>query len=452
MTETDRLALALQSGVLALPPEGRIAVLRAAPGPWLEVIPRERLACEQSFRPLHDALAAEGCAVSTRIEGPAAMAVVNLTRNRAETLANIARGLGMLPPGGRLAVAGSKTDGVDGIARQVGRVLPLEGAFVKAHGRVFWLARPEALPDLTEDWAREGRPSPNKDGFLTAPGIFSSEHPDPGSVKLAAAIGDTLKGRVADLGAGWGWLAQAVLAQSPAIEALDLYEAEAVALDCARLNVSELAGALPLGRRDVPRRRRRALRRGCHQSAVPPRTRRRPATRRRLHPRRRGAPEARWQVVHGRQSPAPLRGRARRCLPPLGEARGGRPLQGASRRIAPPAVTGDGTAAALREVLRAVAAEGGTLTYREAAERIGLAPPHVIQQVAARLEALMAEDAAAGNPFIAALVVSRGGAGLPAPGFFAAATRLGRYAGGPSGAEAADWHAAELARARAFHA
>ena len=239
MTGTDRLALALQTGVLALPPEGRIAVLRAAPGPCLEVIPRERLACEQSFRPLHDALAAEGHAVSTRIEGPAAMVVVNLTRNRAETLANIARGLGMLPPGGRLAVAGSKTDGVDGIARQVGRVLPLEGAFVKAHGRVFWLARPETLPDPISDWARDGRPSPNDEGFLTAPGIFSSEHPDPGSVKLAAAIDGPLKGRVADLGAGWGWLAQAVLARSPAIEALDLYEAEAAALDCARVNVPD---------------------------------------------------------------------------------------------------------------------------------------------------------------------------------------------------------------------
>ena len=115
-------------------------------------------------------------------------------------------------------------------------------------------------------------------------------------------------------------------------------------------------------------------------------------------------------------------------------------------------MTGLQTDAALRDVLRAVAAEGGTVTYREAAERIGLAPPHVIQQVASRLEALMAEDAAAGHPFIAALVVSRGGTGLPAPGFFAAAARLGRFTGDPSGAEAADWHAAELARARAFHA
>ena len=64
----------------------------------------------------------------------------------------------------------------------------------------------------------------------------------------------------------------------------------------------------------------------------------------------------------------------------------------------------------------------------------------------------MAEDAAAGHPFIAAMVVSRARDGLPALGFFEAAARLGRFDGDPWSAEAMAWHAAELALAHAFHA
>ena len=73
--------------------------------------------------------------------------------------------------------------------------------------------------------------------------MFSPDHADPGSRRLAAAVAGRLAGRVADLGAGWGWLAQAALAASPAIAELDLYEAEALALDAARANVPTRAPA-----------------------------------------------------------------------------------------------------------------------------------------------------------------------------------------------------------------
>ncbi len=108
--------------------------------------------------------------------------------------------------------------------------------------------------------------------------------------------------------------------------------------------------------------------------------------------------------------------------------------------------------ARLRANLRMVAALQATVTYHEAARSIELTPPHVIHSVTQLLETLMEEDAAAGHPFIAAMVVSRARDGLPALGFFEAATRLGRFDGDPWSAEAMAWHAAELALAHAFHA
>lgn len=108
--------------------------------------------------------------------------------------------------------------------------------------------------------------------------------------------------------------------------------------------------------------------------------------------------------------------------------------------------------APLRTNLRLAASLGATMTYHEAAQSVGLGPPHVIHSVTQLLEVLMEEDAEAGHPFIAALVVSRAGDGLPALGFFETAARLGRFTGDPFTEAAAAYHAAELALATAFHA
>ena len=238
MTRPDRLALAVADGGLAIPDSGRVVVLRAAPADFLNLVPAGRLLCVQSFRPVHDALAEAGRPVATRAEAPATMVVVNLTRSRAESLGTITLGLGLLEPGGRLAVNGEKTDGIEAVARTVAAALPVAGSFAKAHGRVFWLHRPERLPDAVGDWARAAAPAPNAEGFVTAPGMFSPEHVDPGSRRLAAVL-DGLEGRVADLGAGWGWLARTALERNPGITAIDLHEAELTALDAARLNLTD---------------------------------------------------------------------------------------------------------------------------------------------------------------------------------------------------------------------
>ncbi len=239
MSSPDRLALALATDSIALPGDGDVLVIRARPSAFLAAIPAGRLRCEQSFRPVHDAVAAAGFPVAARDDRPAAMVVVNLTRSRAENLGEVARALALLPPGGLLVINGGKADGVDSLVRQVAAVLPLEGTFVKAHGRVVWLRRPDELPAIAATWAAEAEPAPGPEGFVTGPGMFSPDQVDPGSRMLAEALVGRLRGRVADLGAGWGWLAQAALASCPKITTLDLHEAEARALDAARRNVTD---------------------------------------------------------------------------------------------------------------------------------------------------------------------------------------------------------------------
>jgi 16S rRNA (guanine1207-N2)-methyltransferase len=55
---------------------------------------------------------------------------------------------------------------------------------------------------------------------------------------LAAALPDRMKGKGADLGAGWGFLSRAVLARD-GVTHLDLVEADHAALDCARANIAD---------------------------------------------------------------------------------------------------------------------------------------------------------------------------------------------------------------------
>ncbi len=106
----------------------------------------------------------------------------------------------------------------------------------------------------------------------------------------------------------------------------------------------------------------------------------------------------------------------------------------------------------LREHLRTVAEQRLPVTYQEVAAALGLTPPNTIHQVTEALEHLMTEDAAADRPFIAAIVISKARGGLPAPGFFDCAARLGRFDGDAAGLEAWAFHAVEFNAMVAFWA
>ena len=102
------------------------------------------------------------------------------------------------------------------------------------------------------------------------------------------------------------------------------------------------------------------------------------------------------------------------------------------------------THARVRAFLESAAKRRILFTYQEVAKALDILPPHSIHQVTEALERLMEEDAAADRPFIAALAISKARGGLPGPGFFDCARRLGRFAGDRDGQDARTFHATEL--------
>lgn len=232
--QASRLSLALETGALSLPPEGRIAVFRPRAGYDLSALPRERVAVIQGFRPDHDAFAAQGFATAVAPGGGYAAAVVCVPRAKAEARSLIAEAAAAVAEGGPVAVDGQKTDGVDSILRELRGRVDLGAALAKAHGKIAVFASPG--PGALDDWL--AAPRRLAGGFVTHPAAFSSDGIDPGSAALAGALPQKLPARVADFGAGWGYLAAEALGREGIAE-LHLFEAEHAALEAARANIDD---------------------------------------------------------------------------------------------------------------------------------------------------------------------------------------------------------------------
>lgn len=249
--ESDDAALdALFRMVDSLDLGGRpAAFLRARAGAPLA---GRALSCEQGFKPEADRLAAAGFAPVERLDGRFALVLLLPGRQTEEVLADFARGLDLLEPGGSLVCAMPNALGGARFARLLGEAAGGVDALSKRKCRAFRAVRRQPDPPPLDAWRALGALRPGPEGrFLTRPGLFSWDRVDPGSRLLAETLPPELAGRVADLGAGWGWLADAVLRRCPAVRALDLYEADRGALDAARRNLDGAAAALAFRWHDV---------------------------------------------------------------------------------------------------------------------------------------------------------------------------------------------------------
>ncbi|MHA6346255.1 class I SAM-dependent methyltransferase [Roseivivax sp. CAU 1761] len=228
---STRLSHAVEAG-LDLPGTGPVVVFGAPGDADLAALPDTDLRVVQPLKPEADALAARGIALTETAPEGAALAVVLLPRERARAEDWIAAAERAAAPGGLVVVDGAKTDGADALLKAVRRRVAVGGPVAKHHGKIFWF---EAGGHFA-DWAHP--PSRIAGEWLTASGVFSADGVDPGSRLLAEALPDTLAGRVADLGGGWGYLSARIL-ESDRVERVDLVEADRVALDCARANLDD---------------------------------------------------------------------------------------------------------------------------------------------------------------------------------------------------------------------
>ncbi len=227
-------------------PGGPVLFLRARDGAALRQFPLSQLVCEQSFRPDAEALERAGLAVIADASPSSSAARYPLVlvlppRQREEARALLARAVQLASPGGLVVAAMTNNEGAKSGEADLKQLAGLAGTLTKFHCRTFW-TRP--LHDgvdtaLLERWASLDAPRRIEGGrFLSRPGVFAWNRIDPASALLVEHLPADIAGHGADLGAGYGYLSSELLARCPKITALDLYEAEARALDLAKANLA----------------------------------------------------------------------------------------------------------------------------------------------------------------------------------------------------------------------
>ena len=235
------LFVPFESGELPLPADGRVLFLRARAGVRLREMAQPGWLCEQGFLPFADELGRNGLRVGeAAVEEKFPLVLLLPPRQRDEARALFARALTHVAPGGTLLAAmpnaeGAKSGEAD-LAKLAGAVQHLS----KHKCRVFWCTpSPERIDQsLLAEWLALDAPRAIADGYASRPGLFAWDRVDRASALLAEHLPADLHGRVADLGAGYGYLSTQVIARCPRVAALDLYEAEARALEPARANLA----------------------------------------------------------------------------------------------------------------------------------------------------------------------------------------------------------------------
>lgn len=224
----SRLSTAIQDGLLALP-DGKITIMRPSAAYDVSALPRDAVQVVHGFYPDVAAWQAAGYGVTQDL-GPCTVAIVVVPRAKALAQAMVAEACAKA---GFVIVDGQKTDGADSLFNACRKKLGALPSITKGHGRIFWFAATNAFAD----WAAPP-PAKGPHGFFTTAGVFSDGVIDAGSALLAELLPAKLPARMADLGSGWGYLAGAVLARD-GVRSLDLIEAEALSVACARLNVTD---------------------------------------------------------------------------------------------------------------------------------------------------------------------------------------------------------------------
>ena len=213
------------------------------------------LVCVQSFKPWADALTANAYRVYATLSdcGPEHQLFDRIlmlpSRQRTETRALLAQAALRLTPTGILVSAQQNNEGARSLQgdyellfHQVWRKPQGENVrhASKHKCRVLWAAAEHLNRELALAWQQLDAPREVLGGeFVSRPGVFAWDRIDQGSALLVTQLPHDLAGRGADLGCGYGYLSRYVLQTSPAISALDCYEAEHRALNLTRTNLQD---------------------------------------------------------------------------------------------------------------------------------------------------------------------------------------------------------------------
>lgn len=223
----------------------RVLFLNAAPGfRFPEDFPAAA-SLQQDLRPAFRSFEGGAHVLHPQPEGEGYdLTLVLAGRHRGQNELWIAEALKRTRPGGRIVVAGGKTDGAASLRKRLASMVEVDDHASKNHGVVFWLMRVADADAAIEALEAANPPLILEGGYLTVPGVFSQAHVDAGSKLLADNLPADIRGDVADFGAGWGYLSVRLAEKAASVASITLFEASFSACVAAKANMTNLAAQM----------------------------------------------------------------------------------------------------------------------------------------------------------------------------------------------------------------
>lgn len=226
-------------------PQGGVLFMNGMDHPALSRF--DALTIEQNFAPFVRPLQSKNYNCTPEIEMEKRFqAVLALgTKNVQETRYMIVRALEHLAADGLFMIAAANDAGGKRLAKDL-KTLGLEVEEESKHKcRVVWTRKTSACADdVLREWRAKGEPQAVLDGaYISQPGLFSWDRVDKGSAMLVSALqSESLKGKGADFGCGYGFLSKNLLEQHSAIKALDYIDADYRAVKACGRNLALFEG------------------------------------------------------------------------------------------------------------------------------------------------------------------------------------------------------------------
>jgi 16S rRNA (guanine1207-N2)-methyltransferase len=221
--------------------------LRARAGKIPDGIKTQGVDCVQSFKPFADELQRSGFSLLETIDKKYPLVLVLPPPQRDEARALFVQALQHAEEGGIVVVSMENNEGAKSGEKDLRQLAPDLQSVSKNKCRIFWGRKQRINEALMHAWSMQDAPRLlETTGFISRPGIFAWNRIDAASKLLASYLPDDLAGYGADLGAGFGYLTHAVLMRNKNIDAMDVFEAEARALECAKLNLARFEAGTKL--------------------------------------------------------------------------------------------------------------------------------------------------------------------------------------------------------------
>ena len=165
--------------------------------------------------------------------------IISQSLSKNETLSNISFGIKKLNSNGKIVIEGHNKTGIKNTLNFFKKNNLVEKVISKNHGKIFTFNNENLSKDLLHKLKKFNEPLQIANNYFTLPGVFSEKGIDKASEYFAKIFDENLKGYIADIGSGWGYLSAEALKKSKNIKKIYLFELNKNSIDISKMNVND---------------------------------------------------------------------------------------------------------------------------------------------------------------------------------------------------------------------